>query len=187
MPWLATISQTLTRIEHESAPSGLPIMDEPSFAAFHARTAAPLLAYLTRAAGNRALAEDLSQEAYLRFLRHCRPEKGEVACRRFLFRIATNLLHDHWRRPATAATDAIDADEIPAPLSGTGASDAEIALAPAWVKLRPRERQILWLAYVEGYNHREMAEIVGLRTASLRMMLFRARHRLRSALTGMKP
>jgi RNA polymerase sigma-70 factor, ECF subfamily len=41
--------------------------------------------------------------------------------------------------------------------------------------LKPRERELLWLAYVEGMNHAEIAAATGLRTLSVRMLLFRAR------------
>jgi RNA polymerase sigma-70 factor, ECF subfamily len=44
--------------------------------------------------------------------------------------------------------------------------------------MRPRERQLLWLAYAEGSTHREIAEIMGLGAASVRILLFRARQKL---------
>jgi len=158
------------------------LMEEAAFTAFHGRTAAPLVAYLARAGGSRALAEDLAQETYIRFLRTARVHEGEVACRRFLFTIATNLLRDHWRRAAPAALDDVPEAALVAGVSTSAAwaahRDAEAALAPAWAVLRPRERQLLWLAYVEGYTHRELAAATGLRQASMRMLLFRARRKL---------
>ena len=45
-------------------------------------------------------------------------------------------------------------------------------------RLKPRERQLLWLAYVEGSNHQEIADCTGLRAGSVRLLLFRARHKL---------
>jgi len=45
-------------------------------------------------------------------------------------------------------------------------------------RLKPRERAMLWLAYAEGASHREIAAILGLRPASLKLLLFRARRRL---------
>ena len=47
----------------------------------------------------------------------------------------------------------------------------------------PRERQLLWLAYAEGYSHREIAEITGLASASIRLLLFRARRKIARLLT----
>src|SRR5258708_1882241 len=101
------IPQTLTR--HVAAARET-LMDDQAFAPFHGRTARPLWMYLARVSGNRALADDLLQECYLRFLSAARWTDGEAACRSYLFRIATNLLRDHWRRPAhTSIEDLSDA------------------------------------------------------------------------------
>ena len=48
----------------------------------------------------------------------------------------------------------------------------------ALAKLGLRDRTLLWLAYVEGSNHDEIATVLGLKSASVRSMLFRARQRL---------
>src|ERR1039457_4768131 len=84
-----------------------PPMDSEAFAGFYERASRPLWAYLARVSGDPALADDLMQESFVRFLCASRPaslgEEGEVACRRYLFRIATNLMRDHWRRPAAAS------------------------------------------------------------------------------------
>ena len=80
-----------------------PPMDSDAFAGFYERSARSLWVYLARVSGDLALAEDLMQESYVRFLCAPQPEllpgEGEVAGRRYLFRIATNLMRDHWRRP----------------------------------------------------------------------------------------
>ena len=54
----------------------------------------------------------------------------------------------------------------------------------AFARLSTRERQLLWLAHVEGFDHREIARLTGLRAASVRVLLFRARRELASALRG---
>jgi len=48
----------------------------------------------------------------------------------------------------------------------------------AFQRLKPRERQLLWLAYVEGSSHKEIADCTGLRAGSIRLLLFRARRKL---------
>ena len=46
-------------------------------------------------------------------------------------------------------------------------------------RLRPRDRQLLWLAHAENYSHREkFAEITGLAVTSIRLLLFRARREM---------
>jgi RNA polymerase sigma-70 factor (ECF subfamily) len=154
-----------------------PIMDSDVFAGFYQRSAPSLRAYLVRVSGNSALADDLMQESYLRFLCASQPDGGEVNYRRYLFRIATNLLRDHWRKPRVTSIE--DVPEIVfAARDALSQVDSQVRLDPAMAQLRPRDRQLLWLAHAEGYSHREIAEITGLGAASVRLLLFRARRKI---------
>jgi RNA polymerase sigma-70 factor, ECF subfamily len=156
-------------------------MDSEAFAAFYCRSARPLWAYLARVSADPALADDLMQESFVRFLLASRPEfspaDGEVAARRYLFRIATNLLRDHWRRPVAASIEELP-EECFANPDRSGQADSQAMLGPALAQMRPRDRQLLWLAHAEGYSHREIAQITGLGSASIRLLLFRARRKI---------
>ena len=156
-------------------------MDDETFAAFYERSARSLWAYLARTSGDPALAEDIMQESYVRLLCLENPpsylSEGEVACRRYLFRIASNLLRDHWRRPRASSIEEIPESAF-ARANEYASLDSQLILGPALAKMRPRDRQILWLAHAEGYSHREIAEITGLASASIRLMLFRARRKI---------
>lgn len=152
-------------------------LQNSGFAAFYERSARPLWAYLARVSGDPALADDLLQESYIRFLAADVPQDGEVAARRYLFRIATNLLRDHWRKPRASAIEDVP-EQYFQTADASGQSDARAMLGPALMRMRPRERQLLWLAYAEGYSHREIAAITGLASASIRLLLFRARHKV---------
>jgi len=152
-------------------------MDRDAFAGFYERSAPALRAYLVRVSGNAALADDLLQESYLRFLCASQPEGGEVNYRRYLFRIATNLLKDHWRRPKLGGLEDIPQALLAAP-DLSAQVDLQAALNPVMARMRPRDRQLLWLAHAEGYSHREIAEIMGIGTASIRLLLFRARRKM---------
>ena len=157
------------------------LMDSEAFAAFYQRSARPLWAYLARVSADPALADDLMQESFVRFLCAGRPElllaDGEVGARRYLFRIATNLLHDHWRRPAAASIEEMP-EELFAAADQSGQRESQAILGPALAQMRPRERQLLWLAHAEGYSHREIAQITGLASAGIRLLLFRARRKI---------
>jgi RNA polymerase sigma-70 factor, ECF subfamily len=152
-------------------------MDEQAFRAFYDTTARSLWSYLYRTSGNATLADDLMQESYYRFLRVRFSEPNQEYMRNYLFRIATNLLRDHWRHskvepPAPAERS----HEIGARLSKDSACTAvESDVMRTMKELKPRERQLLWLAYVEGSSHREIAQAAGLREQSVRGLLFRAR------------
>jgi RNA polymerase sigma-70 factor (ECF subfamily) len=125
------------------------------------------------------------QESFVRFLCAARPDDGEVAARRYLFRIATNLLRDHWRRPRQASIEQIPEEFFA--VSTSAQSDSRVLLGPALAQLRLRDRQLLWLAYAEGYSHREIAEVTGLASASIRLLLFRARRKIAALLRDQNP
>jgi RNA polymerase sigma-70 factor (ECF subfamily) len=55
---------------------------------------------------------------------------------------------------------------------------ARADLSRAMAHLTARERDLLWLAYAEGSSHREIADSLGLKSGSIRLLLFRARRRL---------
>ncbi len=178
MPWESVLPSVLTRdAQLDASRAAVPPMDNDAFACFYERSSRSVWAYLARTSGDPALAEDLMQESYVRFLCATRKEEGEVAARRYLFRIASNLLRDHWRRPRTSSLDEISEDFFAAH-GGSGQSDSQMMLGPAMKQMRPRDRQLLWLAYAEGYSHREIAEVTGLASASIRLMLFRARRKV---------
>jgi RNA polymerase sigma-70 factor (ECF subfamily) len=149
------------------------LLDEREFLALYARTAAPLRAYVARTLGSAAQADDIVQETYLRLLRRPVPVLGDDELRAYVFRIAGNLVVDHWRTRKHEATSDIPDRGAPAPDRAL-----RMDMGRIFARLKPRERQLVWLAHVEGAPHREIASALGLRTGSVRVLLSRARHRL---------
>jgi RNA polymerase sigma-70 factor (ECF subfamily) len=160
-------------------------MDEEAFRAFYDRTARALWGYLARVTGDAQLADDLLQEAYYRLLRARGTYQTESHRRNYLYRIATNLVRDGYRRSAHVQLIPIDDGAGPAQ-DGDVAARAErrTDLQRAMAHLKPRERQILWLAYAQGSSHREIADSIGVKAASVKLLLFRARHKLAALLRG---
>jgi RNA polymerase sigma-70 factor, ECF subfamily len=153
------------------------MMDEDTFRAFYERTARGIWAYLARVSGDRQLADDLLQETYYRFLRAASTYESESHRRNSLYRIATNLARDARRRSLTHIPFILagnDIERVPS-RDPAGAMERTTDLARAMSQLKPRERAMLWLAYGEGNSYREIADVLGLRPASLKPMLFRAR------------
>jgi RNA polymerase sigma-70 factor (ECF subfamily) len=154
-------------------------MTEETFRVFYERTARQLWTYLARMTGDDRLADDLLQETYYRFLRAKPSLDGDDHRRNYLFRIATNLVRDHRRRPTTVTCDHEASAEAPDPSAHTAERAARrIDLTRAMDRLKPRERSLLWLAYAQGCSHEEIASSLGLKTGSLKALLFRARRRL---------
>jgi RNA polymerase sigma-70 factor (ECF subfamily) len=144
-------------------------MTEQQFQLVYDATSGPILGYLVAVTGRREVAEDLLQETYTRFLSRPRPTLDITDIRRYLFRIATNLLRDRWRKG-----DATPFSDPPEP-SHTSDLDTTIDVRAALQALKPRERELLWLAYVEGMSHNEIACATGLQSLSVRLLLYRAR------------
>lgn len=146
-------------------------MDEQQFQALYDATARPIHAYLVAITGSKDVADDALQETYFRFLaRHPRGLPAEET-RPYLFRIATNLLRDRWRAR----------HEEPWPehfeQQHCGDLDSQMEVRRVMKNLKPRERELLWLAYVEGMTHAEIAAATGLTALSVRPLLFRARRK----------
>lgn len=157
-------------------------LDETDFTALYRRLARPLRAYLRRLAADAEAADDLLQETFYRFLRADLPaglDDRQTAA--YLYRTATRLVQDGWRRAAferrRRESQAPPSDSAP-PLDGALARDVERAMAT----LKPRDRALVWLAHVEGRDHHEIAGVLGVQEASVKVMLHRARKRLAAAL-----
>jgi RNA polymerase sigma-70 factor, ECF subfamily len=157
------------------------LMTEETFRAFYEQTARPVWAYLARTTGDDRLADDLLQEAYYRFLRTRATFESDDHRRNYLFRIATNLVRDHRRRPRHEGLHRIvDAEGAPSSADPHTAERAvrRLDLGRAMEQLNPRERSMLWLAYAQGFSHEEIAGLLGVKKSSLKALLYRARQRL---------
>lgn len=186
---LGTSGVTISDVEQLEAVADAAVtfeMDEDAFRAFYDRTARALWTYLSRMTGDAQAADDLLQESYYRFLRSRGAWESEAHRRAYLFRIATNLVRDGQRRGRRAQIVSLPDDD--GGISGpTGADHGETAvrrtdLRRAMSRLRPRERALLWLAYGQGHAHTEIAETLGVKTASVKLLLFRARRKLAALL-----
>jgi len=165
------------------------VMQEEAFRVFYEQTARPVWLYLARMTGDPRLADDLLQDAYYRFLRTRASFASDDHRRNYLFRIATNLVHDHRRRPRIDATAIADGEEHTAAAAGDTATRvaSRIDLTRAMDQLKPRERSLLWLAYAQGCSHQEIAATLGLKAASMKSLLHRARRRLVTLLGNPRP
>jgi RNA polymerase sigma-70 factor (ECF subfamily) len=159
------------------------LLTEQEFLDLYRLHARPLWAYLYRLTGNSADADDLLQEAYCRMLATALATREDSQLRAYLFRVATNAATDLWRRGGrgTRRAEPLDADVA------VGASHGDQAalkrdMARTFRDLKPQERMLLWLAHVEGSEHREIAASLGLKAASVPVLLFRARRKLAALL-----
>jgi len=159
-------------------------MNEAQFEAFYRKTAGSLWSYLYRLVGNAATADDLLQKTFFRFLRTNPSLAGEEHIRRYLFRTATNVALDHFRESKREKNI-----ELPPPAPVDERHELRHDMMRMFGELKPRERALLWLAHVEEADHDEIGEALGLKSKSVRVLLFRARKKLAEILKkhGMAP
>ena len=160
------------------------VMDEATFQAFYQSMARPLRSYILRVCRDPTLTDDFLQESFYRFLRAPSLRKDESRWKAYLYQIATHLITDHWRQSKRAPGRA--------PKTGPDENGENVFfvenkengvilscdLRRIFQGLKPLERELLWLAYVEGAEHREIAGILRLKEKSVRVLLFRARQKL---------
>ena len=162
-------------------------MDQDTFRGIYDRTARPIWVYLFRRTGDAELANDLLQETYYRFLRTRGVYESDSHRKNYLFRIATNLANDVHRRSHPHVE--LSEDHIASAGTDTDSGGRALRrtdLSRAMERLKPRQRDALWLAYAEGSSHEEIAQVLGVKAASIKLILFRARRKLAALLKGDK-
>jgi RNA polymerase sigma-70 factor (ECF subfamily) len=157
-------------------------MTEQEFEGFYRRSGRGLMSYITKMCGDATLAEDLFQKSYFLFLRANLTTTDEDHLRAYLFRIATNVVHDHWRRSKREGDqrplDTLVEQAAPERRSAGTSGDFEKVLG----ELKPKDRALLWFAHVEELEHREIARRLGVQEKSVKVLLFRARKRIGAVL-----
>lgn len=155
-------------------------MDSASFRRFYERSAPALRSYLRFSCRDPGLADDLLQESYLRMLRRDLPELEEPELRSYLYKTARSAMIDHFRKSERDRGLLKEMAHQDPPV--TAAPELPLDMQRALDELRERDQQLLWLAYVEGLSHREIAAVIEVNEKSVRVLLLRARERMAKVL-----
>ncbi len=145
-----------------------------------------LLGYLYRlTGGDRALAEDLVQEAFLRLLNAAGQYQYPRPFKPWLYAIATNLARNHYKRADTRRTlaavdedyDGEGIDETP---EAVLLADAEVqAVITALVSLPNEQREVIVLYYYQSLEGQEIAAALGIPLGTVRSRLAAGVRKLR--------
>jgi RNA polymerase sigma-70 factor, ECF subfamily len=145
-----------------------------------------------RMIGNPAEAEELTQEAFLQVFRKIHTFRGESAFSTWLHRLSVNTVLMRLRKKNIAVTpleDTIKGEEFDEPRREFGALDPALTgsidrmlLERAIAQLPPGYKQAFVLHDVQGYEHHEIAEMLGTTTGNSKSQLHKARARLRKLL-----
>ena len=146
-----------------------------------------------RMVGNPADAEDLMQEAFLQLYRKIGTFRGESAFSTWLHRMTVNVVLMRLRKkslPTDSLEETLEPDaENSGPKRDVGAPDLRLSGAVDRVnlersieKLPPGYRTVFVLHDVQGYEHNEIADIMGCSVGNSKSQLHKARTRLRELL-----
>lgn len=160
--------------------------DGSAFDALFARWSAPLLRYLERMVRDPGLAEELTQEVFLRVHRARERYEPDARFSTWLFTIATRIAWNELRRPRHRHPhDALEGDPETGPLPLAADQPAADAVADArrtgalveraLAALPERQRAALWLAAVEGLSYAEVAAALETSERSVKALVHRAR------------
>jgi RNA polymerase sigma-70 factor (ECF subfamily) len=163
----------------------------------------PVFSLIYRMVRNRELAEDLSQETFIKVLNAVQSYRPEFKFSSWVFKIANNAAIDHLRRREldTLSLEGSPHAETPEMVEATAlqvSERTESALEEvenrelggqieiAIEKLRPEYRSCILLRHVEGRTYEEIADILGLPLGTVKTYIHRARNELRIMLGHLK-
>jgi RNA polymerase sigma-70 factor (ECF subfamily) len=163
----------------------------------------PVFSLIYRMVRDRAAAEDLAQETFVKVLNALDSYRPEYRFSSWIFKIANNAAIDQLRRRGLntlsldGAPDAVTASEVeatalqatdhgPSPLAELESKELGAAIERAVAKLRPDYRACILLRHVEGRAYEEIAETLDLPLGTVKTYIHRARLELREHLAHLK-
>ena len=190
---MATAKKILSNgISEQEAIDRAKLGDAECFQALYGLHKRRVYSLCLRMTGNVAEAEDLTQEAFLQLFRKISTFRGESAFSTWLHRLSVNVVLMHLRKkglPEVSLEETLDPQQEDGPKRDIGARDNVLAgsidrvnLERSIESLPPGYRIIFVLHDVEGYEHNEIAEMMGCSIGNSKSQLHKARMKLRDLL-----
>lgn len=161
--------------------------DQAAFRTLYQAHVGRVYALCLRLTGNAAEAEEAAQDVFVRVWQRLASFRGESAFSTWLHRLTVNEVlqtrRTAGRRNARVglANDPLELEAAPAPPSGSaGAGSSDLSQSIA--RLPTGARTVFVLHDVEGYQHDEIATLLGIAEGTSKAQLFRARRLLREML-----
>lgn len=177
-------SRTTDSVLFERARDG----DRSAFGELVERHKDGLMNYLTRLSGNPEQAEDLAQEAFLRLYERGSQYQEEGKLQAYLFRIGTNLFRSQkrreqrWHRLGLLFFNTNGHHSEAAQQARILQNELGQKLSAALLHIPLRYRAPVVLAYVEGWTHREIADLMRCREGTVKSRIHRGRKLLQAEL-----
>jgi RNA polymerase sigma-70 factor (ECF subfamily) len=159
--------------------------DERAFALIVRAYEAPIFNYVLRMVGDRALAEDLTQDVFLRVFRGLRGYSRRARFTTWLFQVAKNRVIDEMRaaerrpRSLVAIEDAPQLEVVDAPIEQSEAIDILLSEVD---RLSPDLKEALLLRDIAGLSYNEISDTLDVTLATVKWRIFKAREEVQQAL-----
>jgi RNA polymerase sigma-70 factor (ECF subfamily) len=164
-----------------------PLSQDITLEELYCRYHGPMQQYLFRLCGSADQAEELAQETFINACAGLLTFRGDCSVATWLFRIARNVYLNSLRRPSPTR---IDTDELLAlpdqagygdPVRHYAAAEQRSLIVLALAQLPEKQRSILLLRDEEGLAYAEIADVLAISLAAVKVNLFRARNAFRLA------
>ncbi len=150
----------------------------------------PVFSLMYRHTANRAVAEDLLQDVFLKIFSHLRDVRDAATFSGWVFRIALNTCYSHLRQKKAQAGRDVPLDGLEGRIADDAAApverDLKGPLEQAVKSLPAGLRTVFLLHDVQGYKHEEIARLMKCSAGTSKSQLFKARMRLRAVLRARK-
>ncbi|MFN8574219.1 MAG: RNA polymerase sigma factor [Gemmatimonadaceae bacterium] len=160
--------------------------DVAAFEALYRATAGRVYALCIRLTGDRQAADEALQDVYVRIWEKLAQFKGESSFATWVHRLCVNQLLETRRKDSRREARVVAADlsvhDAMVPRGEAADSDTRLDLERALPRLSPGARQVFVLHDVQGYEHTEIAKLLGIAESTVRVQLHRARKQLMEVL-----
>jgi RNA polymerase sigma-70 factor, ECF subfamily len=159
--------------------------DRAAFAELFGLFEKPILNYLFRLGRNRALAEDLLQDAFLRVWKAAPAWEPAAKVSTWIFKIAHNLYLNEAARRREKPLEGADETSNDDPTADLRRAELRAQVKKAVDALPEGEREVLLLSEFDGFKYAEISEVLGIPVGTVKSRMFSAVQRLKETLRGL--
>lgn len=187
-PAMQTLTATTTAVQDRDLVTRHLYGDPEAFEEVYARFSRLVYQIALRMSGDPALAEDLSQDIFLRIFRHLAKFRGKSSLKTWVYRVAINCCRSRLGRRTRRGRAWVDVEDeqlerVPTTAEGPEARmqrrEASAAMARALAELPMPFREAVVLRDISGLAYEEIAGVLGIRIGTVRSRIARGRDRLR--------
>ena len=164
--------------------------DAGAFEEIYERFKAPLFGLALRHTGDRAAAEDILQDTFIKVLTHLGDVRNEATFPAWVFRIAVNTCYSHLRGRRSRENRTVALSQVEGRHEEAVCDAHETSLSgpleEAIVRLPEKLRLVFLLHDVQGFKHAEIGDMLGVSSGTSKSQLFKARLRVRKFLKAEK-